>query len=488
MQNVLDKYEIVIGLEIHAQLQTQSKIFATDANQFGQIANTNISVITLAHPGTLPKINKKVVEYAVRMGLACGCEINKFTYFDRKNYFYPDLPKGFQTSQDKLPICVGGNFKIQLKNQPEKIIRIHHIHLEEDAGKLLHQAHSENSFIDFNRAGTPLIEIVTQPDLSSAEEAATLMQNVRQLVRYLEICDGNLEEGSLRCDANVSVRLKGASKLGTRVEIKNLNSFRFLQKAIDFEANRQIELIEKGLGAQIIQETRTFDPQSGQTYGMRAKENLNDYRYFPEPDLAPMLITEEWIQAIKNEMSPLPWELKEKLIKDYQLSPYDAQVITDQKETAQYFLATANFTPNFKAVANWINGEIKAYLNEKGLEIKDLALEPKALADLVNLVADNKVNKAMASQKLFPALLNNSQKKAEDLAKELNILIETAADDLTQIIQDVLNQYPDKVKEFKKGKKGLQGMFMGEIMKKTKGKADPKITSQLLNEALEKYE
>ncbi|MCU0446552.1 MAG: Asp-tRNA(Asn)/Glu-tRNA(Gln) amidotransferase subunit GatB [Microscillaceae bacterium] len=484
MNNLLEKYEIVIGLEVHAQLQTQTKIFTADSTEYGGAPNTHISVITLAHPGTLPRVSREVIEYAVKMGLACGSSITPYNVFARKNYFYPDLPKGYQVTQDKDPICVGGKVSFKLKNGELHHIRLHHIHLEEDAGKSLHTNDSDDTLLDYNRAGVPLIEIVSEPDMRSSEEAYYYMQEIQRIVRYLDICDGNMEEGSLRCDANVSVRLRGASQLGTRVEIKNMNSFRFLQKAIDYEAQRQMELIEKDEKAQIIQETRTFDPNTGKTYGMRVKESMNDYRYFPEPDLTPVVISESWLAQIKAQMPTLPWEWQQKLKNQYGLSEYDAGVLTDSRQVVEFFAAVCQFTTQFKAVANWINGEIKAYLNDKSLEMSQLPISAQQLADLIELIAQNQVSNSVASQKILPQLLNEPHRGALEIAQTYNWLLENNANALQQAVNEVVAQFPDKVKEYQKGKKGLQGMFMGEIMKKTQGKADPKLANQLLIKAL----
>lgn len=479
-----DKYEIVIGLEVHAQLSTQTKIFCGDSTVFGKNPNSNVSPISLAHPGTLPKISREAIEYAAKMGLACGSEITRKNIFARKNYFYPDLPKGYQITQDQNPICVGGKIEIQDKEGNPKTIRLHHIHLEEDAGKSLHMEGKSDSFLDYNRAGTPLIEIVTEPDLRSAEEASLFLQDIRRLVRYLGICDGNMEEGSLRCDANVSVRLRGESKLGTRTEIKNLNSFKFIQKAIEFEAERQINLIEKG--EKIIQETRNFDPQTGKTSAMRSKENSNDYRYFPEPDLSPVLISDEWFEDIQSKMPTLPQDFFQKFTLEYGLSAYDAQQLIENKNTATYFEATTKFTKQYKVIANWLNGIIKSYLNEHGLDISQFQIKPERLGQLINLIAENKISHSVASQNIFPLMLLDSAKSSEEIAKENDWLLENSAFDLESVIIEILGQFPEKVAEYKKGKKGLAAFFMGELMKKTKGKTDPKTASRLMTAFLEK--
>lgn len=481
-QEIRNKYEVVIGLEVHAQLQTESKIFAADSASFGAAPNTHISPITLGHPGTLPKLNRKAVEYAIKMGFAAGSKISEYQYFDRKNYFYPDLPKGYQITQDKTPICIGGGVKVKLSTG-EKVVRFHHIHLEEDAGKSLHAEGSSDSLIDYNRAGTPLIEMVTEPEIKSSEEAAQFMTEVRKLVRYLHICDGNMEEGSLRCDVNISVMPVGSKVFGTKVEIKNMNSIRFIQKAIDYEVVRQIEAVEAG--EKIIQETRNFDPATGRTSGMREKESMNDYRYFPEPDLVPLHISEELLNQVKAQMPALPWELFEKFTKTYGLPDYDAGVLTDSREVAEYFDATCQFTKNYKAASNWIMGTVKSFLNDNHLEIEQLAVTPEKLAQLINLVDEGKVSTSTASQQIFPVMVTDTSASPLQIAEAKNLIQQSNTDTLQSLIDEVLAANPAKVKEYKNGKKGLLGMFMGDIMKKSKGSADPKVTTALLQKTLD---
>ncbi|MDI9860365.1 Asp-tRNA(Asn)/Glu-tRNA(Gln) amidotransferase subunit GatB [Flectobacillus roseus] len=481
-QEIRNKYEVVIGLEVHAQLQTESKIFAADSASFGAAPNTHISPITLGHPGTLPKLNRKAVEYAIKMGFAAGSKISEYQYFDRKNYFYPDLPKGYQITQDKTPICIGGGVKVKLSTG-EKVVRFHHIHLEEDAGKSLHAEGSSDSLIDYNRAGTPLIEMVTEPEIKSSEEAAQFMTEVRKLVRYLHICDGNMEEGSLRCDVNISVMPVGSKVFGTKVEIKNMNSIRFIQKAIDYEVVRQIEAVEAG--EKIIQETRNFDPATGRTSGMREKESMNDYRYFPEPDLVPLHISEELLNQVKAQMPALPWELFEKFTKTYGLPDYDAGVLTDSREVAEYFDATCQFTKNYKAASNWIMGTVKSYLNDNHLEIEQLTVTPEKLAQLINLVDEGKVSTSTASQQIFPVMVTDTSASPLQIAEAKNLIQQSNTDTLQSLIDEVLAANPAKVKEYKNGKKGLLGMFMGDIMKKSKGSADPKVTTALLQKTLD---
>ncbi len=482
-QTVVDQYELVVGLEVHTQLSTQTKAFSNDVNSYGDEPNTNFSVITLAHPGTLPKSNKVAVEYAIKMGLACRCKIKRYNIFDRKNYFYPDLPKGFQLTQDKAPICLGGYFDVHSERGEVKI-RLNRIHMEEDAGKSIHLEGAAFTMVDLNRAGVPLLEIVTEPDIRYAEEAVQVMEQIRRLVRYLNISDGNMEEGSLRCDANISVRKKGDEQLGCKVEVKNMNSMRNVQKAIEYEKLRQIKALE--LGEEIISETRTFNPDTGKTYGMRTKEALNDYRYFPEPDLPPIIIKEEDLKRLESEMPPLPHELFMKFTDEYKLPSYDAGVLTDQKEIALYFEDLCKYTSNYKSASNWLMTTIKSYLNENNIEIGDFPLKSAQIAQLIQLVDDGQVSNTVAKNKLLKAFLKAPSVHPKTLAERLNIIQESDDDFITPIINNVLERYPDKVVAYKKGKKNLLGMFMGEVMKESKGKVDPKKANQLIREALEK--
>lgn len=483
-QEIRDKYTVVIGLEVHAQLLTKSKMFAADAVEYGSLPNTNISVITLGHPGTLPKVNKKAVEYAIRMGLACRSKISRYNIFDRKNYFYPDSPKNYQITQDKTPICIGGYIEIKTKEGGDKKVLLNRIHMEEDAGKSIHLEGEKDTLVDFNRAGTPLIEIVTEPELRSPEEAFVFLQEVRRLVRYLDICDGNMEEGSFRCDANISIMLKDAKKYGKKVEVKNMNSFRNVQRAIDHEVERQIIAVEAG--ETIFSETRTFDANTGLTASMRTKEELNDYRYFPEPDLCPLIVTEEWLASVEKEMPALPWELLDKFVNDYGLSEYDAQNLIESKAIALYFEELCGHTKNFKAAANWMMGPIKGYLNEISLDISRFPLSPPKIGELIELVDSNKVSFSVASQKIFPLLVKQPDEKPLAIAEAENLIQESNEDNILPVIEEVIAAWPAKVKEYKSGKKNLIGLFMGEVMKKTQGKADPKMTSQLIREVLEK--
>ncbi|QEC52938.1 aspartyl/glutamyl-tRNA(Asn/Gln) amidotransferase subunit B [Anseongella ginsenosidimutans] len=481
---VYSRYEAVIGLEVHAQLSTQSKAFSTDPAAFGGLPNTHVSPVSLGHPGTLPVVNEKLLEYAVKMGLATHCSIRKESFFARKNYFYADLPKGYQITQDTMPVCYDGFIRISLKDGSHKQLRIHRIHMEEDAGKSMHDQDQHNSLIDLNRAGVPLIEIVSEPDIRSGEEAGLYLAEVRRILRYLEICDGNMEEGSMRCDANISVRLKGEARLGTRCEVKNLNSIRNVQRAIDFEARRQIDILESG--GSIEQHTLNFDPDSGETTPLRAKETANDYRYFPEPDMPPLLLTEEYIQEIRATLPMLPEEWQQKLINEYSLPEYDAQVLTESKRMVLYFESMTAETRNYKAAANWLMGPVKSFLNEEGLGMAGFPVPAASLAGLINLIDEGKLNYSVAAQTVFPAMLKDTSAGPASLIEKLGVGIDNSADQLTGFIEEVIARYPDKVKQYQSGKKGLIGMFMGEVMKLSKGKIDPKAANRLMAEKLEK--
>ncbi|MGV3597510.1 MAG: Asp-tRNA(Asn)/Glu-tRNA(Gln) amidotransferase subunit GatB [Bacteroidota bacterium] len=481
--SVYDKYEAVIGLEVHAQLLTKSKAFCGDSTEYGAEPNTQVSVISLAHPGTLPRHNKKAIEFAIKMGLAVGSTIREVNHYARKNYFYADLPKGYQITQDKTPICTGGSVKIKLKDGSIKNVGITRIHMEEDAGKSMHDQDIYDTLVDFNRAGVPLIEVVSEPDIRSADEAYQYLTEIRKLVRYLDICDGNMEEGSLRCDANVSVRLKGSEKFGTKVEVKNMNSISNVKRAIEFEIIRQIDDLEAG--KTLTTETRSFDASKGITFSMRTKEAANDYRYFPEPDLPPLIVGRAWIDEIHAQMPALPDELYNLYTTKYQLNEYDASVLTDTKEVALYFNQVANYTTNYKAAANWVMVNIKSYLNENALDINDFTLPASAVAALIQLIDEGKISHSAASQKVFPVLVNNPDKSPLQIAEELNILQESDSDFLQEVIKTAVSKFPDKVAEYKAGKESLLGLFMGEVMKQSKGKADPKMASQLLKEYLD---
>lgn len=477
------KYELVVGLEVHAQLQTASKLFCGDSIAYGAGPNTQVSPVTLGHPGTLPKMNRKAVEHAIRLGLACQCEIERNNYFARKNYFYPDLPKGYQISQHTTPICKGGFIKIQTA-AGEKKIRLNRIHMEEDAGKSIHDVHEQFSAIDYNRAGTPLVEMVTEPDIRSSEEAFAYLTEVRKLVRYLDVCDGNMEEGSLRCDANISLRLKGEQTLGTKVEIKNLNSIRNVKRAIDAEAERLAGLLD--IGEPVIQQTRSFDANTGKTIAIRDKEDADDYRYFPDPDLTPFLLEERFIQRIQASLPVLQEARIQHYISALRIGEYEATVITDDRAFADYFEVLAAQTGNAKAAANWMLGPVKTWLNEHNEEAGRFPLAAAQLGKLIGLVESGKLSFSMAAARLFPQLLEQPDKDPEAIAVEGNMLQQSDAGALAPVVDAVLQKLSAKVEEYKKGKKGLLALFVGEVMKQTNGKADPRLTNELLLERLNK--
>jgi aspartyl-tRNA(Asn)/glutamyl-tRNA(Gln) amidotransferase subunit B len=479
-------WEIVIGLETHAQLNTASKIFSGASTAFGASPNTQACAVDIALPGVLPVLNRGAVERAIRFGLAVGGRIAPRSIFARKNYFYPDLPKGYQISQFELPVVSGGGLAIRVSSGDtanEKFVHLTRAHLEEDAGKSLHEDFHGKSGIDLNRAGTPLLEIVSEPDMRSAEEAVAYAKALHALVRWIDICDGNMQEGSFRCDANVSVRPRGSDVLGTRREIKNLNSFRFLQQAIEYEARWQIETLEDG--GRIEQATVLFDPATGETRAMRSKEEAHDYRYFPDPDLLPLKIGESWIDEVKSRMPELPEAMKARFERDYGLSAYDAGTLTAARETAAYFeqAATAAGAANAKLCANWVMGELAARLNREEMEIADSPVGPAQLAGLVARIADNTISGKIAKE-VFEALWNGEGTSADALieAKGLKQISDTGA--LEKIIDEVLAANPKSVEEFRAGKEKAFNALVGQAMKATRGKANPQQVNDLLRKKL----
>lgn len=484
MDSVYNKYQVVIGLEIHAQLNTRSKAYSSDPNRYGDHPNTLISPVTLGLPGTLPRMNKKVIDHAIRLGLAVNAEIHQHMIFARKNYFYPDLPKGYQITQDKTPICTGGFIEIKDDEGNPKKIGLVRIHMEEDAGKSIHDLDPYNTLVDLNRAGVPLVEIVSQPDIRSSQEAYNYVTEVRRLVRYLDICDGNMEEGSLRCDANISVMLKGSTKYGRRVEVKNMNSMRNVQRAIEFEIKRQVDIIEQG--GVVDMDTRSFDAGTGTTISMRSKEDAMDYRYFPEPDLQPVAISKEHIQQIELNMPPLPSALYKKYTEHLKLSDYDAQVLTDSKEIALYFEKVLEYTDQPKAAANWIMGEVKSWMNQNARHISEFPLKPASIAQLIDIVKSDKVSHTVAAQKIFPILVENPEKTPEAIAEANNWLQVGDEEFIRSLVKLAVEQNPAQVTKYKAGNKGVVGFFMGEVMKQSQGKADPRTASKLVTEILEK--
>lgn len=475
-------FELVSGLEIHVQLNTNTKIFSADSASFGALPNQNISTVSLALPGALPKLNKEVVAKAIRIGLALNCTINQLNHFDRKNYFYADLPKGYQITQDNQPICVNGFLELQLADGSVKKIGINRIHLEEDAGKSIHDQDDNYSLVDLNRAGVPLIEIVTEPDIRSSEEASVLLSEIRKLVRHLNVSDGNMEEGSLRCDANISIREQGSTEFGTRCEVKNLNSMRNVRRAMDFEFGRQVEVISNG--GRIIQSTLNFDADKGTTSPMRTKEEANDYRYFSDPDLQPVYISDDWLAEIKSLMPLLPNEISEQMISEFGISKADAALFAEDLDLLNYFNTAQPVVKHKKSLINWLIGPIRAILNEKGIAITEFKVNPSQLAEAINLVDDKKITQQIAIQQLLPALEQQDDANVTDLAQSLNLLISENGDELSSFIDEVLNKYPQQVDAYKKGKKGVLGLFVGDVMKLAKGKADAKKLNELILEKL----
>jgi len=482
MSSMHPRYEVVIGLEVHAQLRTSSKLFCGDSTRFGADPNTQVSPLTLAHPGTLPYLNKEALEHAVRMGLACGSDITRRSYFARKNYFYPDLPKGYQISQHHDPVCVGGSVGIRLPDGASREIRLTRIHLEEDAGKSIHDQDPLQTLLDYNRAGTPLIEIVTEPDIRSAEEAFAFLTEVRKLVRWIGVCDGNMEEGSLRCDANISLRPHGETRLGTRVEVKNLNSIRHVRRAIEIEVERLAALLDAG---EIVrQETRSFQASDETTFAIRTKEDADDYRYFPEPDLPPFHFTEDWLERLTASLPALPEVMADRFRREYGLSEYDARQLCEEKEGCDYFLSRLPAPEVAKPFANWLLGPVRSLMNERGLDWAGLPISREAWADLLSLVAQGGISFSSASQQLLPKMMEGDERMPSDIAASGGLLQDAGGDEIVAWVEQALASMPDKVAEYHKGKKGLIGLFMGEVKKRSKGKADPRRTQEILQQKL----
>lgn len=479
------KYEAVIGLEVHTELQTTTKIFCGCKTSFGAEPNTNVCPVCLGLPGVLPVLNKRVLEFAVRAGLALNCEISRFSKFDRKNYYYPDLPKNFQTSQFDLPICERGHLDIEV-NGEKKQIRITRAHMEEDAGKLVHHGtsitDSDYSLVDYNRTGTPLLEIVTEPDMRSAKEAVAYLEKMRAILQYIGISDCRMEEGSLRCDANVSVRPVGQKELGTKAEIKNINSFKGVEKAIEYEALRQAEILEDG--GKIIQETRTWDEKEGVTKSMRTKEEANDYRYFPEPDLAPFTVSEEYIEDIRKTLPELPDERRERYIANFGLSSTDAQYMTNDKDTSDYFEKVVAAGADPKASVNWIMGEFASQLSNAGIEIAKAPVTAENLAKLLALIAKGTISGKIA-KKVFAEMWKDGA-DPEEIVKAQGLVQISDTGALKELVVKVIANNPKAVEDFKAGKKKAVGALVGQIMKETKGKANPKVINELLNDELKK--
>ena len=473
-------FEAVIGLEVHAQLLTQSKAFAPVAAQYGQAPNTQISPLCLGHPGTLPLVNENLIRYIIKMGLATNCSIAPKSIFARKNYFYPDLPKGYQISQFETPICEGGYIDIEVEGYSKRI-GITRIHMEEDAGKSIHDQDPYNTLVDLNRAGTPLIEIVSEPDLRTPQEAYAYLSKIKQIVQYLEVCDGNMEKGSLRCDANVSVRPRGREKFGTRTELKNMNSFRNVEKAIDFEIYRQIELIESG--GEVVQQTRLWDTSKMETRIMRSKEEAHDYRYFPEPDLPPIIVTNELLDEIKEELPELAHIRQERFVKQYQLSEIDAVTLTENRYLADFFEELVSKSSHVKASVSLVLSDVLRVLNEQSITIQEFPLTVNRLAELLDLRASDKVS-STAQQTVFNAMLEQDS-SAQQLAEKLNLLQVSDSNYMDDLVKQVIEANPDEATRYKEGKKQLMGFFVGQVMKASKGKANPKMANELVRKYLD---
>ena len=470
-------WETVIGLEIHVQLDTRSKIFSGASTTYGSEQNTNTSLVDLGYPGVLPVLNKDAVMMAIKFGLAVDADISRRSIFARKNYFYPDLPKGYQISQYELPIVQSGSLEIQLNDGSKKVVGITRAHLEEDAGKSIHDKFSNETAIDLNRAGTPLLEIVSEPDIRSAEEATAYMQKVHQLVRYLKISDGNMQEGSFRCDANVSVRPSGQKEFGTRAEIKNINSFRFVENAINYEVERQIDRLENG--DEIVQETRLYDPDRDETRSMRSKEEANDYRYFPDPDLLPLEIDEETIKKIRESLPELFDAKVKRYIEVLKIKESDAEEIARNMQIAEYFEATLeSFSKDPQLVSNWILSEVIAVLNRENIEINDFYIEPNRLASLLSRIDDNTISSKIAKD-LFSQMLT-SDVTADEMIEKQGLEQITDEDSITQFVTEVLDEFSEQKDQYLAGKEQVLGFLVGQVMKRSKGKANPKLVNELI--------
>ncbi len=477
------KYETVIGLEVHSELKTKSKIFCGCTTAFGGDPNTHVCPVCLGLPGVLPVINKRVVEFAIKAGLAMNCEILPFSKFDRKNYYYPDLPKNFQTSQYDLPICVNGHIDIEINGETKRI-GITRIHMEEDAGKLVHSGDtitsSSSALVDYNRTGVPLIEIVSEPDMRSPEEAKLYLEKVKAILEYIDVSDCKMQEGSLRCDANISLRPVGQAEFGTKSELKNLNSFRSVQRGLEYEELRQAEILDEG--GRVIQETRTWDEQQNVTKSLRSKEEAHDYRYFPEPDLVPIIVAPEWIEEIRATLPELPDARKHRLMDVYGLSAYDADMITMTRAMADYFDAVMEHTADAKTATNWLMGDVSAYLNNAGITITEFAVKPADLAQLVALI-----NKGVLSSKLAKAVFEEmvaSGKTPEAIVKEKGLEQISDQGALEAIVDETLAENPKSIEDFRAGKDRALGFLVGQIMKKTKGKANPAMINDMLKEKM----
>lgn len=476
----MDKYEIVIGLEVHVELSTKSKIFCGCSTEFGGKPNTKCCPVCMGMPGGLPVLNKRVLEYAIKAGLAMNCKIRNYSRFDRKNYFYPDLPKSYQTSQLYLPICYDGNVEINLGDY-KKNIGINEIHMEEDAGKLIHDQDETSSLIDFNRSGVPLIEIVTKPDMTSKEEVIGFLEKIQLMLQYLDISDCKMQEGSFRADINLSVRPLGEKKLGTRSEMKNINSFKAIGRAIDYESQRQIELINRG--GRVIQETRRWDDFNGLSQSMRVKGEANEYRYFPDPDLGPLVIDDKWIGEISKSQPELREDKIDRYIKEYGLPQYDAEVLTSSKYLARLFEETLEISPNPKEVSNWIMIETMRLVRDRAVQLEELSFSPVNLAKLINLLVDGKINRTV-SKDIFEKIFDRDI-EPEAYVKEHKLGMIDNMDSINLLVDEIMKEFPESVIDYRNGKDRALKHLMGQIMKQTKGKADPVKVNRILKEKLD---
>ena len=477
----MKEYEVVIGLEVHAELATKTKMFCGCSTEFGSDPNTHCCPICTGMPGTLPVLNKKVVEYAVKAGLATNCKISHFSKMDRKNYFYPDLPKAYQTSQYDLPLCLGGYIDAKVGDKIKRI-GITRIHIEEDAGKLIHDAYTGDTLVDMNRCAVPLIEIVSEPDMRSAEDAVAYMQTLKSILEYLEVSDCKMQEGSLRCDVNLSVRPVGQKEFGTRSETKNLNSFRAIERSVNYEIKRQIEILENG--GKVEQETRRWDDVKGYGYAMRSKEDAQDYRYFPEPDLVPIVLSDEYIDNIKNNIPEMPNVKKQRYMQDFKLSEYDSDQITSSKYMAEFFEKADAICHDPKSVANWLMGDFSRMLKEKEIEINDSKISPENLAELVNLINKKVISSAIA-KKVFIDMFETG-KAAGKIVKDQGLIQITDENAIEKIVEDVVSKNPQSVEDYKAGKDKAIGFLVGQVMKQTHGKANPQVVNKLLKDKLDK--
>lgn len=472
------EYEAVIGLEIHVQMDTRTKMFCSCPVEFGAEPNTNVCPVCLGMPGSLPVINRRAVELAVRASLALNCQVHTESVFARKNYFYPDLPKGYQISQYERPLATDGYLEIECQGGERKRVRIRRLHIEEDAGKNLHEG--SKSYVDLNRAGTPLMEIVTEPDIRSPEEARVFLETLRNVMRYAGVSKADMEKGQLRCDINVSVRPKGSERLGTRTEIKNVNSFKFVQKAIEYEIHRQISILQKG--GEVVQETRTFDPSTGRTYPMRGKEEAEDYRYFPDPDLIPLRIGREWIEEIRRSMPELPHQRLERLLSQYGISDYEAKVLVDHKELGDFFEEAVKNLSEPKMIANWLLNDLLGLLNEKQVPLEGSPVSPEALAELVKLIKENVISTKIGKEVLREMV--ETGKSASQIVQERGLRQITDEGEIRRIVEELVRRFPQEAQRLRNGEEKLIGFFVGQVMKETKGKANPALVNKVLRETL----